>query len=204
MKLSRRFERALLFASRLHADQLRKGSGIPYVAHLLSVAGLVLEHGGTEDEAIAALLHDAIEDQGGAVAHAQIRRRFGRHVAELVDGCSDCDTTPKPPWRERKVAYLAGIPGEHPSVRLVSMADKLHNARSTLRDYRERGEALWARFNGGKAGTLWYFRALVDSFAASPSDERTGPLLEELERVVSALEQAVAARDGRRPSRRSR
>jgi len=182
--LSPRFDEALGYARQLHADHLRKGTGIPYVAHLLAVAAIVLEHGGGEDEAIAALLHDAVEDQGGQPTRTEIERRFGRAVAEIVDGCTDADTIPKPPWRQRKEAYVAHVASASPSVRLVSAADKLHNARAIHGDYQQHGEALWSRFNGGREGTLWYYRALADEFCAVESTTLTG----ELDRAVTALE----------------
>lgn len=150
MELSTRFDEALIFASRLHAKQVRKGSGIPYISHLLAVTALVLEHGGGEDEAIAALLHDAIEDQGGDATRQEIRRRFGEVVVEIVNGCTDTDSTPKPPWRERKEAYIAHLPTATSSILLVSAADKLHNVRSILNDYRVVGEEIWQRFKAGK------------------------------------------------------
>ena len=184
MALSSRFEEALIFAARLHAKQTRKGTNIPYIAHLLEVTGIVLENGGNEDEAIAALLHDAIEDQGGALIREEIGRRFGDTVVAIVDGCTDAEVIPKPPWRARKEAYIAHIHHAPPSVRLVSAADKLHNARAILADYRVLGESLWKRFNGGKDGTLWYYRSLVEAFRAAG----TTPLIEELDRVVSELE----------------
>lgn len=180
---SPRFVDALVFATTLHAEQKRKGTTIPYIAHLLAVTAIVLEHGGEEHEAIAALLHDAIEDQGGAATRAEIRRRFGDQVVAIVDGCTDAETVPKPPWRDRKAAYIARIGNEPPSVRLVSAADKLHNARSILADYREIGEALWDRFNGGRVGTLWYYRSLVAAFYAVEAT----PLVKELGRTVSEL-----------------
>ncbi len=190
--LSPRFEDALVFAARLHAAQTRKGSGTPYIAHLLSVAALVLEQGGDEDLAIAALLHDAIEDQGGAATREAIRARFGDRVTAVVDGCTDADTQPKPPWRARKEAYLAHLPAAPPEVRLVSAADKLHNARAILADYRRMGDDLWPRFQGGKAGTLWYYRALVTVYRHAGST----PLVEELDRTVTELERLVAAQAG--------
>src|SRR5919202_957739 len=153
MALTRRFEEALTFAARLHSAQVRKGTTVPYVSHLLAVAAVALEHGADEDEAIAALLHDAVEDQGGAATREEIRRRFGDRVAEIVDGCTDAETTPKPPWRERKERYVSHIASAPPSVRLVSAADKLHNARSILADLRTCGEGVWDRFRGGKEGT---------------------------------------------------
>jgi (p)ppGpp synthase/HD superfamily hydrolase len=188
MLLSTRFEEALVFATRLHREQMRKGTTIPYISHLLGVTSIVLEHGGNEDEAIAALLHDAIEDQGGASTREEIRRRFGDTVVAIVDGCTDAEVIPKPPWRMRKEAYIAHIAHTSPSVRLVSAADKLHNARAILTDYRILGNALWRRFHGGKEGTLWYYRALVNAFRAT----ETTSLIEELDRVVSEIERLNA------------
>jgi (p)ppGpp synthase/HD superfamily hydrolase len=141
-----RFNEALQYAAQLHADQVRKVNGEPYVAHLLGVASLVLDYCGNEDEAIAALLHDAIEDQGGAAMGEEIGRRFGPAVADIVDGCTDSDTTPKPPWQERKDAFLARLEHALPSIRLVVAADKLHNVRSLTRDFRQQGEAIWKHF----------------------------------------------------------
>jgi GTP pyrophosphokinase len=182
--LSGRFEEALRFVLQLHGSQLRKGTRVPYIAHLLGVASIALENGANENEAIAALLHDAIEDQGGASTREEIRRRFGEQVVNIVDGCTDTDVTPKPPWRPRKEAYLHHIRNASPSVRLVSASDKLNNARCILSDYRVSGEALWDRFAGGREGTLWYYRRLVEELG------RVGPsaLVEELNRVVSEIE----------------
>jgi (p)ppGpp synthase/HD superfamily hydrolase len=181
--LTTRFDEALALASDLHRTQSRKGTQVPYVAHLLAVAGLALEHGADEDEAIAALLHDAVEDQGGPRTATMIRARFGDRVAEIVLACTDTDAVPKPPWRPRKEAYVAHIRGASPSARLVSACDKLHNVRTLVADYRVVGEALWDRFTGGRQ-TLWYYRALVDAFA---SHGRTS-LVDELDRVVTELE----------------
>jgi GTP pyrophosphokinase len=188
MELTGRFAEALDCAFRLHAAQFRKGSGTPYVAHLLSVAAIALEHGATEDEAIAALLHDAIEDQGGAAVRDEIARRFGPAVADIVAGCTDADTIPKPPWRPRKEAFLAALAQAGPSVRLVTAADKLHNASSLVDDLRACGERLWSRFSGGKAGTLWYYRAVVATLQSAGGS----PLVEKLDRVVAELERAAA------------
>jgi GTP pyrophosphokinase len=186
--LSARFEEALTYAARLHAAQKKKGSDIPYVAHLLGVAAITLHYGANEDEAIAALLHDAVEDQGGAATREEVRRRFGESVAAIVDGCTDTDLTPKPAWRKRKEDYLAHVGGASPSVRLVSASDKLDNARAILADYRVIGEALWQRFSGGREGTLWYYRSLVRAYReAGPSE-----LVEELDRVVSEIERLAA------------
>lgn len=181
--LSQRFEEAMVCAARLHARQKRKGTKAPYVSHLLGVASLVLEHGGDEDEAIAALLHDAIEDQGGDKTRQQIRCRFGDRVTEIVDGCTDADTMPKPRWRKRKEAYLVHLPTASASVRLVSAADKVHNARTVLADYRKVGEAVWKRFKGRKEGTLWYYQAMAKEFTARGPQ----PLAAELAAVVGKL-----------------
>jgi (p)ppGpp synthase/HD superfamily hydrolase len=150
-----KLEEALGYAARVHRDQVRKGSSVPYVTHLLAVAAIVGENGGTEEEVIAALLHDAPEDRGGEARLAEIRERFGDEVADIVAGNTDTFEDPKPPWRERKEVYVAHVAHAPRSVRLVSAADKLHNARSVLADLRSLGEDLWPRFNGGKEGTLW-------------------------------------------------
>ncbi len=189
MILSPRFSEALGFAAALHARQERKVTGTPYVGHLLAVTAIVLEHRGGEDEAIAALLHDAIEDQGGPPVRAEILRRFGPRVAEIVDGCSDTDAMPKPPWQARKEAHLARLRTASASVCLVAAADKLDNARSLLRDFRSYGPSLWGHFRGGREGTLWYLGAAIEALRhAAPA-----PLIEELDRVVSRL--AVAAKE---------
>jgi len=178
-----RFEEALMYASELHRRQVRKGTRIPYVSHLLAVASLVLEAGGNEEEAVAALLHDAVEDQGGRPTLLTIRERFGATVAMIVDGCTDADVIPKPEWRARKEQYVRHLRDAAPSVRLVSLADKLHNARATVSDLRRDGDALWGRFNGGKDGTLWYYGAVLDAL------QGTDPawLVEELQRVVDEM-----------------
>jgi GTP pyrophosphokinase len=174
----------MVYAACLHAGQTRKRTDRPYIGHLLGVTALVLENGGDEDEAIAALLHDAVEDQGGVITLEAIRRKFGERVARIVEGCTDSFTTPKAPWRERKEDYLARLRNAPLDVRLVSAADKLNNVREILRDYRVEGEALWARFNGGKDGTLWYYRELVRIFRS----RETNPLVDELSRVFTELE----------------
>ena len=184
MSYGEKLEEALGYAARVHRDQVRKGSSVPYVTHLLAVAAIVGENGGTEEEVIAALLHDAPEDRGGEARLAEIRERFGDEVADIVAGNTDTFEDPKPPWRERKEAYVAHVAHAPRSVRLVSAADKLHNARSVLADLRSLGEDLWPRFNGGKEGTLWYYRALVEAFEAAGSN----PIVEELDRVVGELE----------------
>jgi (p)ppGpp synthase/HD superfamily hydrolase len=180
MLLSPRFTSALVHATELHQDQERKVSGVPYVAHLLRVAGLVLEYGGNEDEAIAALLHDAVEDQGGMPVLEEIRRQFGDAVADTVLGCSDALARPKPPWRDRKQAHIEHVRAATPSVQLVVAADKLDNARSLLREYRVRGELLWNFFHGRREGTLWYYNAML----AALKGIGVSALVEEFERTL--------------------
>ena len=184
MRLTPRYESALVMATQLHADQKRKGTDIPYVTHLLSVSSLVLEHGGTEDQAIAALLHDAVEDQGGKETLKRIRGHFGSGVADIVDHCTDAYVEPKPEWRQRKETYVAGVAYMPASAALVSCADKLHNARAILSDLRDIGEDLWGRFTGGKKGTLWYYRSLADAFDKVVQNRLT----DELRRTVSEIE----------------
>jgi GTP pyrophosphokinase len=188
--LSDKFTEALKLAAEMHRGQLRKGTPIPYISHVLAVASIVLEHGGTENEAIAALLHDAIEDAGGDKARQQIRARFGDAVVAIVNGCTDAETIPKPPWRERKEAYIAHLAEADASVLLVSAADKLHNARSIAADYRVLGEELWSRFKGRRKGTLWYYRTLADRF----SELAPSRLSQELARTVAELEDQVTSR----------
>ncbi|BAY09177.1 HD domain-containing protein [Calothrix sp. NIES-2098] len=185
LKLTGKFEQALVYATRLHANQTRKISDIPYIAHLLSVAALVLEAGGTEEEAIAALLHDSIEDQGGKAIREEIRQSFGDAVVAIIDGCTESDTLPKPPWQERKNRYLENLRHSSVSVRRVSLADKLHNARSLLADWRQYGDSIWTHFKTGREGTLWFYQSLVQVYRQTGSDWMT----EELERVVGQLQQ---------------
>jgi (p)ppGpp synthase/HD superfamily hydrolase len=193
LTLGPRFVRAFLFAAEKHAGQARKASTIPYIAHLMGVASLVLEAGGDEDLAIAALLHDVVEDCGGAPMLSEVKRRFGARVAQIVDACTDADTYPKPPWRERKENYIRHLKAADAGTRLVSVADKLNNVRSILADYREVGESIWSRFKGGREGTLWYYRALLDEFLRREPNRLT----RELQLVVNELEVVtqVAHRD---------
>jgi (p)ppGpp synthase/HD superfamily hydrolase len=184
VKLGPRFLKGFLFAAEKHAGQTRKTTTVPYIAHLMGVASLVLEFGGDEDMAIAALLHDVVEDCGGAPMLKEVRRRFGSRVAKIVEGCTDSDIDPKPPWRGRKETYLRHLKSADAETRLVSAADKLNNARSILSDYREVGESIWARLNGGREGTLWYYRALVQEFRRSKANR----LMRELELAVQELE----------------
>lgn len=180
-----RFQAAFLMADRLHDGQFRKGTEVRYISHLLAVAGIVMEAGGDEDETIAALLHDSAEDQGGEATLAEIRRCFGDRVADIVAECSDTFEEPKPPWKERKVTYIAHLSEASSSTILVSCADKLHNARAILADYRVHGEALWDRFKVGRDGTLWYYRELCRRYRELPAS--TG-LVNELARTLERLE----------------
>ena len=171
-QLTSRFDRAVSFARVAHAAQQRKGTSIPYISHLLGVASLVLEMGGDEDEAIAALLHDAVEDTGGVgvAMEAAIRAEFGDDVARIVVANSDTDEKPKPPWRERKQAYLDSLPGKARDELLVSLADKLHNARAVLSDHHQIGDEIWPRFKEGRDSQLWYYDELVRHFTAREDD----------------------------------
>ncbi len=162
VQLGPRFSNALMYAAEAHADQERKGSGVPYVSHLLAVAGLALEHGADEDVAIAALLHDVAEDQGGIERLARVSQRFGSRVAAIVVECSDAFQEPKPAWQPRKEAHLARLREASLDARLVVAADKIHNARSIAADHRAVGEAIWDRFNASREQALWYYRAVAD------------------------------------------
>ncbi len=198
--LGPRFERALGFAISHHREHQRKGTRIPYAAHLLAVASLVLEMESSEDEAIAALLHDVVEDGGGAKAEADIRGLFGDDVARIVIANSDAVSQPKPPWRRRKEDYIASVAGKAPDELRVSVADKLHNARSILSDHRRYGDEVFTRFAGRREGTLWYYRALIGAFEARRADLGAGGghALDELRQVVAELDRRVEAHQGPR------
>ncbi len=181
--LTDRFDEAFRYAHSLHRDQTRKGTSIPYISHLMSVAALVLEHGGNEDQAIAALLHDAVEDQGGEPTLQEIRQRFGDGVAKIVADCSDAWGEPRPPWRARKEAYVDKLPKKNPASLLVSLADKTHNAKAILNNFRQMGDELWNRFKGGKEGTIWYYQTLSEIY----DEVIPGPLARELAITVKAF-----------------
>ena len=187
--LTDRFDEALTYAREHHRDDWRKGTGIPYVSHLLGVSSLVLDMEGSEDEAIAALLHDVIEDGGGVEAEVVIRERFGDDVARIVRACSDTDVQPKPPWQDRKKTYIAAIAHKRPDELRVSLADKVHNARAILLDLRTNGDELWTRFSAGRDAQLWYYGGLADQFTARRADlgEPAAPLVDELQRVVAEI-----------------
>ena len=187
MHYSPRLEEAFAFVADRHRHQTRKGSGVPYVTHLMAVAACVGEHHGTEDQVIAALLHDVIEDQG--VTRDEVAARFGETVARIVDACTDATERPKPPWKPRKERYIAHLRAEPPLVKLVSVSDKLHNARSILRDLRAVGDAVWSRFTATPEQTLWYYRAVTDALA----DGWSHPLVEELRATVDEIERVRAS-----------
>jgi (p)ppGpp synthase/HD superfamily hydrolase len=179
----------MVYAERMHHTQVRKGGAIPYVGHLLSVAGLVINDNGSEEQAIAALLHDAVEDQGGPPTLQEIRDNFGKEVARIVEECSDTDKEPKPPWLERKQAYINHLGAVGEDTLLVSVADKLDNARSMLRDYNEHGPSLWQRFNRKNPDDhLWYYGGLLDAYRARGFNSW---MVDELARVVDELKNLV-------------
>ncbi len=187
-RLTPKFTDALGYAARLHATQTRKASEVPYLGHLLSVAGLVIEADGTETQAIAALLHDAAEDQGGERTLDEIGRKFGADVRAIVAACSDTFESPKPPWRERKEQYIDHLRGASDDAVLVSLADKLDNARAILRDFRALGSDVWQRFRVRDPGLhLWYYRSLLEVF-----EQRSGSwMVGELRNVIDALAQEM-------------
>ena len=188
MKLSEKFEEALIYATRVHVNQMRKKTRIPFVAHILGVTAIALEYGANETEAIAALLHDTVEDCGGAERLRDIREKFGDDVARIVDGCTDTYETPKPPWLERKRSYIEHLKDSDSSTRLVSASDKLHNTRAILAELRRHGLEVFNRFAGKKDGTLWYYRTLVTAFRQHGDH---ADLIDELDRVVSEIEKSV-------------
>ncbi len=187
--LTDRFADALVYAAQVHEGHSRKGGAqVPYLAHLMSVAALVLENGGDEEQAIAALLHDAIEDQGDRTSPAELRERFGERVTRIVEACSDTDQKPKPPWLGRKQAYIERMQDEPDEVLLVVLADKVHNARSTIADLRVHGDATWRKFGGTVDQQLWYYRSLSELFVR----RLPGPLSDELARLVAEMEGLAA------------
>lgn len=205
-RLTERFNDALVFTASLHLHQTRKGPlEVPYISHLLGVASLVLEADGDEDMAIAALLHDAVEDQGGYETLDRIRGKFGERVAQIVEGCTDDFTGHgRISWCERKTKYIAHLREEtDEETRIVSLADKVHNARAILLDYIESGDAVFTRFRARKEGTMWYYRTLVDAFRYAETQRPTTQfkrgherLLRELDRLVDKLEKRTNI-DGR-------
>ena len=180
--LSQRFDEALQFAASIHRQQMRKGTAVPYITHLMAVSAIVGEGGGDEELMIAGLLHDSIEDQG--ISKDEIARRFGKRVADIVEACSDSNTIPKPPWKQRKERYIARLQEASPDVRLISVADKLHNARSILTDLKVLGSDVWGRFNASREEILWYYHLVLSAL----QEGWTHPLVHELEQVVNQIE----------------
>lgn len=180
---SRRLDEAVALALDAFRDKVRKGTGIPYVSHLLGVMCLVADYGGDEDQLVAAVLHDWLEDVEGADP-AELERRFGPRVRALVEGLSDSVTHPKPPWRARKEAYLAALRDEPAELKLISAADKLHNCMSIRRDLEVVGDAIWSRFTGGKDGTLWYYRSVAHALGAGWSHPLHARLVAEVDQLL--------------------
>lgn len=178
-----RLAAAFALAHGAHRTQTRKGSTVPYITHLMAVAALTGEYGGSEDQMIGALLHDAVEDGGGAPMRERIETDFGPAVAAIVDACTDTDETPKPPWRPRKEMFIASIAAMPGSARLVVAADKLHNTRSLIEEYGRFGDALWERFRGGREGTLWYYRMVAHALSVNWQN----PILDVLNNEVRRL-----------------
>lgn len=195
--LSPKFSLALQFANEIHGTQARKGHGAPYISHLMAVSALVLEYGGDETQAIAALLHDSAEDCGGRPMLETVRVLFGAEVAAIVDACTDTFDDPKPPWRPRKEAYLAVMAGKPATAKLVACADKLHNIGNTLRDIQAEGIDAWKRrtaesTNGAAEKQAWYYLGCLDAL----STRWQSPLLDEFARaVLQFCEQVGSAAD---------
>jgi (p)ppGpp synthase/HD superfamily hydrolase len=182
--LSDHFLSAFEFAYELHRVQLRKGSEIPYMSHLMGVAALVMEDGGDETESIAALLHDSVEDQGGTATLEKVKQKFGERVASIVEFCTDSMETPKPPWKDRKLAVIEKVGQAGDSEFKVLIADKLHNLRSIRNAVQRYGEGVWGRFKGGHEGSMWYYRQLLTSF----KERGKHPYLDEIEVIINHLE----------------
>jgi (p)ppGpp synthase/HD superfamily hydrolase len=193
MKLTSRFTDAFAFAFEVHREQTKKSTTVPYITHLLEVAGLVLSYGGNEDEAIAALLHDTVEDHPDRASFDDIGKRFGERVAAIVESCSDATVIPKPPWRPRKEKYIAHLRGADESVLMVAAADKLANARSVMKDYRDVKDHVWERFNAGKSDQLWYYRTVTQTLEEAAGSGRARALVQELKRAVHELEELCGA-----------
>jgi len=198
--VGKRFRDALVWAAELHEEQKRKGGNVPYVAHLLGVAAIVLEHGGDEDQAIGALLHDALEDQAHRMTPGEIGARFGERVERIVEACTDGEPEEQRDrdigrWRVRKQKYIDEIAAKPAEALLVSMADKLYNARAILEDYRELGDKVWPRFTAGKEGNLWYYRAMLTAFRPRAENR----LWHELDRTVAEIEAMAASAAGKSP-----
>lgn len=191
--LTKRFDDAMQLALDHHRVHLRKATLIPYVAHLMAVTSIVLELGGSEDEAIAALLHDAVEDGGGPMMQKRIAWEFGPEVASIVAANTDTDIEPKPAWKKRKEAYVDALPGKSAGARRVSLADKLHNARSIVADHARVGDELWRRFNAPKEDTAWYYDKLAAAFAKKDLGHAARPAVKELRELADKIAHAAGA-----------
>ena len=189
MAYSDRIAEAFALAHELHQHQVRKGSGVPYIAHPMAVAALVAEFGGSEEQVAAALLHDTVEDCGGLPVLERIREQFGDRVADYVWQCSDSHEAPKPPWQDRKEEHVRVVTEGSPELKLIIAADKLHNGRAILRDLQVHGDAIWARFKGGKDATLWYYHAMAKGLRK----DWDHPILDELDHTLHALDNEVKA-----------
>jgi (p)ppGpp synthase/HD superfamily hydrolase len=198
-RLGPRLQKAFRYAAEKHAGQTRKQTPVPSLSHLMAVSSLVLEGGGDEDMAIAALLHDVVEDCGGMPRFREVRKLFGARVAKIVEGCTDSFSDPKLPWIVRKNDYLQRLKHEDAETRLVSASDKLHNVRTVIADYRRDGESIWKRFSGGRDGTLWYYRVLNDEFQRRKANRITT----ELAIVVQELEKMAGVKPPRANRKRS-
>ena len=187
MPFTPRFDEAFAYAHEVHRDHTRKGNGFPYIGHLMGVASIVIDDGGTEDEAIAALLHDAPEDRGGRARLEEIRAKFGDAVAKIVEDCTDSWTTPKAPWAERKTDYAERARTFELSSLRVSAADKVHDSYTILRDLSNIGDKMWVRFNARADDILAYTRRWCGLFREAGG----GPLVDELDRIVRAIEREM-------------
>jgi (p)ppGpp synthase/HD superfamily hydrolase len=196
MKTSQRFSEALTFAERVHRTQTRKGNDIPYIAHLLAVSATVLEYGGDEDTAIAGLLHDAVEDQGGLEVLHEIDMRFGPRVAGIVEACSD-STSPDPeakePWETRKRAHIAKLATVEVDVALVTAADKLHNLTAMIRDVHREGPGTLSRFSAEAAQLLWYFSSVASAIERHRATAPVGEIEQGINQLASLLGVPVAS-----------
>ena len=193
MNYSSRIVDAFAFAHEIHAEHTRKGSGVPYITHVMAVAAIVGEHGGDEDMFIAALLHDAVEDGDGYKTLAEVHNRFGKRASDMVEACSDAFEKPKPKWRVRKEKFIESIRTASPEVRLIVAADKLHNICATIGDYSVLGESVWERFTGRRDGTLWYYAAISEALAEGWEHPLVDDLIatvEELHRMASPTAQS--------------
>ncbi len=186
-RLTARFDEALKYAHDVHREQVRKGNQSPYISHLMGVASIALDDGGSEDEAIGALLHDAAEDHGGRPRLEDIRTRFGDGVAKIVEDCTDSWDTPKRPWKDRKREYVEHARALDASSLRVSSADKVHNAYAILRDLRNSGEAVWERFNAPADDVVAYYESLVKAFRHAGG----GRLVDELDRIVKGIQREM-------------